>query len=220
MAVYPVRFLPTAPPLDGVGRAGSWSSLPDLGPFVRHDGAPARLATHARLGYDEQRLYVAFHCLDDDVWGTFRNRDDPIYDEEVVEVFLDPAGTGARYFEIEVSPHNVVLDGVNTWADGELTWDARWDCAELVTAVACEAALDRPETVDTWWSATLAIPFASLGQEQPAPGRRWRANLYRIDRPRRGEPEEYQAWQPTQEPGRDPMYNVPARFGTIEFAGG
>ena len=74
------------------------------------DGKPTQLRTTARLTWDDEALYVAFDCEDPDVWGTFRNRDDPLYTQEVVEIFVDADADGRTYDEIEVSPHNVVFD--------------------------------------------------------------------------------------------------------------
>ncbi|NUP99590.1 MAG: carbohydrate-binding family 9-like protein [Armatimonadetes bacterium] len=205
----------TPPPLDG-RLSGVWLAGAEVRPLPQHDGRPAIQETAVRLVYDSHHLYVAFRCHDNDIWGTLHERDDPIYDEEVVEVFLDPEGAGRRYFEIEVSPHNVVLDGINTWDNGELRWDDSWDCAGLRTAVAMDGDAGPELTADRWWSATLAIPFDALGLAAPRAGEAWRANLYRIERSRRTG-EEFQAWRPTQQPGEPPMYNVPARFGWLEF---
>lgn len=214
MRAYRVPRIARPPTLDGGWDSEGWSTLPPLGPFLRHDGEPARQETWARLGHDGHRLYIAFRCADTDVWGTLRERDSAIYNEEVVEVFLDVEGVGARYFEIEVSPHNVVLDGINTWSGGELQWDPSWDCNGLRTAVRVDGVIDDPHHEDTGWSVTMAIPFASLGVTAPTS---WRANLYRIDVDRRRQLAEYQAWSPTQEPGEAPFFNVPARFGRLDF---
>ncbi|MBI2300357.1 MAG: carbohydrate-binding family 9-like protein [Armatimonadetes bacterium] len=112
---YLVRFLVEPPPLDGRWDQGSWAAAEVIGPFLRHDGTTARYPTEARLGYDDEYLYAAFYCLDDDIWGTFRQRDQPLYDEEVVEVYLDVDEDGRNYFEFELSPHNVVFDCINSW---------------------------------------------------------------------------------------------------------
>ena len=40
--------------------------------------------------YNQQALFVRFDCDDRDIWGISTQRDDPIYDEEVVEVFIGP----------------------------------------------------------------------------------------------------------------------------------
>ncbi len=206
-----------APPLDGVGRTGSWAAAAALPRFVLHDGQPTRQATTARLCYDEAALYVAFEVADDDIWGTYRERNSPIYDEEVVEIFLDLTGEGECVFEFEVSPHNVVLDGVNLRQGRKFDWDDTWSCDGLVTAVAVDGQLDDVSTRDTGWTVTLAIPFAGLGRQTPVPGERWRANLFRIERSRRGEGDEYQAWCATQDAGAAPLYCVPERFGWLVF---
>ncbi len=39
-----------------------------------------------------------------------RKRDDPLYTQDVVEIFIDADADGRTYDEIEVSPHNVVFD--------------------------------------------------------------------------------------------------------------
>lgn len=218
MQVVNVPRVSVAPPLDGVGRTGSWTSAVALPRFVLHDGQPTRQATTARLCWADTALYIAFEVGDDDIWGTYRERNSPIYDEEVVEVFLDLTGEGECVFEFEVSPHNVVLDGVNLRRGDKFDWDDTWSCDGLVTAVAVDGQPDDLSTTDTGWTATLAIPFAGLGRSTPVPGERWRANLFRIDRPRRGGSDEYQAWCPTQGTGAPPLYCVPARFGTLVFA--
>ena len=65
----------------------AWEGVPALPPFVLADGSkPAIQQTVARVCYDEDALYVRFDCQDRDIWATSTQRDDPIYDEEVVEV--------------------------------------------------------------------------------------------------------------------------------------
>lgn len=214
-----VKFLSTPPPIDGIGKAGSWAEATRLGPLKRHDGEAARQATRALLGYDERHLYLAFQLVDDDVWGTFREDGEALYQEEVVEVFLDPLGTGVRYFEIEVSPHNAVLTGRNYWEGRTLRFEQDWSCPGLVTRVTVEGSVDDPSDEDRGWAVTMAIPFEALGVAPPGPGDAWRANLYRIDRSRRGPGDEFQAWSPTQSAGEPPDFNVPDRFGRVEFSG-
>ena len=68
-----------------------WQPLSTLTPFMLADGSgPAEQQTTVRACADDQALAVHFHCLDRDIWGDFRKRDDPIYEEEVVEIFLSP----------------------------------------------------------------------------------------------------------------------------------
>src|SRR5205807_618225 len=63
------------------------------------DGRPVRFRTEAKVAWDPQNLYVAFDCEDPDVWGTLKNHDDPIYNESVVEIFVDANADQKTYNE-------------------------------------------------------------------------------------------------------------------------
>jgi hypothetical protein len=215
-----------------------WERAAVLGAFILADGsAAAEQPTTVRLGGDRRALYVRFDCADRDAWGTYRRRNDPIYREEAVEVFLAPGEAAPRrYWEIEVSPLGVVFAARidhSTGRRADLLADTSWECRGLEWQVgAGDAAQD-------WWAA-LAIPWAAvvsvgspLGEtditlrrlgagagpdpEPAAAGcRRWRANFYRIERPRGGRAE-FSCWSPTlTEP---PDFHRPARFGRLELDG-
>ena len=79
-------------------------------------GGKCAQTTTARMCWDDKRLYVAFDCADKDILATMTKRDELLFHEEVVEVFLEPSGDLKRYFEIEVSPRNVIFDAtiINT----------------------------------------------------------------------------------------------------------
>jgi len=202
--------------VDGELDEFTWSIAPQVGRFrsIReHSGTP-QLPTQAMLAWDDANLYVAFVCADPRPWGTMMERDMHLWDEEVVELFLDPDGDGRDYPELEVSPHNVVVDLLIP-APGEISADeaAKWDIAGLKTAVGKHAA---------GWTVEMAIPWASLGEsgfdEAPAIGDKWRVGLYRIERPGGPKPDrddsqdQYQAWAPTEK-----SFHEPDRFGTVEF---
>ena len=144
-----------------------------------------------------------FRAEDDYAWATHTQRDAPLYEEEVVEVFLDPVGDLACYFEIEVNPLNTVLDLVLRRNRSGYVKDIAWQCEGLRTAI-----LAGPK----FWCAELSIPFASLTSERPTAGARWRANFLRIDRPH-DSARELSAWSPTSYPN----FHLPERFGFIEF---
>jgi hypothetical protein len=160
------------------------------------------------VGADAGALYVRFQCEDSEPWGTMRQRDDPIYEEEVVEVFLAPgAGDPRAYFEYEVSPLGVLFDAriENPHARrSDMRIHTAWDCA----GIRWEAGLHP----GGWWAA-LALPWASMTDGAPVPPV-WRANFYRIDRPRTGAPE-YSGWSPTL--ADPPDFHLPARFGVLEL---
>jgi len=112
LPVYTCPKVTTPPIIDGKLDDAAWKCAPAVELVNTVDGAPVKWTTKARMCWDDTCLYVAFDCVDQDVWGTMLKRDDPIYEEEVAEVFLCPDRNLARYFEIEVSPHNTVWDGI------------------------------------------------------------------------------------------------------------
>jgi len=72
--------------------------------------ADSAVLTLVKTCYDENALFIAFICNDPDIWSTFTQRDEHLWKEEVVEVFLDVDQEPNSYVEIEVSPANVLFD--------------------------------------------------------------------------------------------------------------
>ena len=167
------------------------------------DGGPPQQSTAVRSVWDADEWRVLFDLSDAHVWATLTERGAMLYEEEVVEVFVDPVGDLEAYFEIEVNPLNAVLEVVARRNRSGYTKDFAWRCAGLRTAARRTAA---------GWCAELAIPFRSLVAKPPRTGAKWRANFCRIDRPL-GVERELSAWSP---PGRG-SFHTPERFGGVEF---
>lgn len=189
-----------------------WHELTPLPPLLHAGGGGmAAQQTEVRPCHRDGWLYVQFTCHDQDIWGTYSQRDDPIYDEEVVEVFLAPgSATPIEYAELEVSPNGVLLDAwiVNpTGERDDMSADVAWDCPNL------EWQAGRDDGQNRWW-AIFGIPLRALVGEVEIP-RVWRANFYRIERPRLGN-EEFSCWAPTLTEPAD--FHKPSRFGRIVLA--
>ena len=188
-----------------------WEAAATLPPFTLAAGSgPAQQQTVTRICYNDQALFVRFDCADRDIWGTLRQRDDPIYDEEVVEVFIGPGEeTPIDYYEFEVSPHGVMLDLTVHSPNGNrngMVADFAWDCPGL------EWAAGYDEAAQHWW-AVMVLPWASIGAPGQLP-KLWRANFYRIERPH-DSAAEFSCWSPTLTDPAD--YHRPARFGLLEL---
>ena len=195
----------------------SWELAPRVGAF-RNIRSPddGVLPTQAAMLWDDRNLYVAFVCKDPRPWSTMFKRDSFLWTQEVVEVFLDPDGDGRDYPELEVSPHNVVVDLLIPEPPGAGTDPAvaaRWDIAGLRTSVSKRSA---------GWTVEIAIPWGSLADagvdRAPNYGDVWRVGLYRIERPGGSgseQPPQLQAWSVTEK-----SFHEPARFGRVEFVQG
>ena len=216
MHTYCCRHVDRALELTGTITDPAWELADPVQLVLTADGSTARQPTTVRLLWSDEHLYVAFHCVDTDVWGTFRNRDDNICSEEVVEVFIDPRARGRSYIEIEVSPHNVIYDLyiLNDPRFGRIRALKQWDCLGLMTQVHVEGPIDTREDDNAYWACEMAIPHIEIHDAPnipPQPGDQWRVNLYRIDRHKTGD--EFQAWSPTGIVN----YHIPDRFGVLEF---
>ncbi len=184
----------------------------ELPPLKKADGSgEARFATKVELAWDEQGLEVVFTCQDEDAWGSFERRDDPIWQEEAVEVFLAAGAEDPKlYFEVELSPKGVLFDARVENPDSRrdtMQVDVGWDWEGI------ESRVEKlPERQD--WRGRLFLPWRGLGLEAPPPV--LRANFYRIDRPR-GQEADFICWSPTL--ASPPDFHKPARFGTLLLEG-
>lgn len=172
-----------APAIDGKLDDAAWAAAPAVDLVASFDGRPVQRKTKARVTWDDQFVYVAFDCEDPDVWGTLRQKDDPIYNEEVVEVFFDANGDGRSYNELQVSPHNVQFDASFVARRSDLETAKKWESG-MVTAVQVRGTLDDDKDQDQGWSAEMKIPIASLTEVPHVPPQKgdvWRFNLYRLE---------------------------------------
>jgi hypothetical protein len=141
-----------------------------------------------------------------------RRRDEHLWHEEVVEVFLQADTRVPNYIELEVNPLGTLLDIYLLDRRKNLPYES-WNSAGLRWAVRVDGSVDgRPG--DRGWSCEIALPLedvATAPHLPPRPGDRWRMNLYRVE----SRPEALGlAWSPTMEGD----FHVPSMFGEITFS--
>jgi hypothetical protein len=170
-----------------------------------------------KLTYDDEALYLAWSCADQDIQATFTNRDSKFWEEEVVEFFVTAKDLN-RYFELQWNPLGGVFDaiidndldehGVSKAFHGDWSYTAKG----MTNAVRVKGTVNNSTDRDEYWQVEVRLPFADLGQATPRVGEVWRANFYRFNRTQ-GQPVEELSWSPTLLPG----FHQPTRFGYLEF---
>jgi hypothetical protein len=184
---------------------------------------PAPYETRFRALWSPAGLALRFDADDSSPWHTMTRKDEHLWDEEVVEIFVDLDRSGRDYYELEINPANVVCDlrMISPWPDKK--GDVAWDLAGLETRVHARKGAGRA----TGWTATAFLPwsgFASLPSSgritlPPKPGDAWRFNVFRIERP--GGPKSpekdavFAAWSP---PSVSSFHDAGA-FRDLVFAG-
>jgi hypothetical protein len=183
---------------------------------------PERYRTVFRALWSRHALYARFDAADSDPWHTMTRHDDRLWEEEVVEVFLDPSGLGVDYFELEISPANVTCDLRVRAPYPDLVSELAWNHAGLATAVrawrgAAGDSAGWTATAEMPWDGFRALPVPESVALPPRGGDSWRFNAFRIKRP--GGPAHpadgviLEAWSATG----TPSFHVPSAFRPLRF---
>jgi hypothetical protein len=183
-------------------------------------GAP-RYRTHFRAVWTDEALAVRFDVHDDRPWHTLGHRDACLWEEEVVEVFLDPTCSGTDYAELEISPANVVCDLHIARLEPERDVRLDWNFTALRTEVHRHGPADD-------WTAIAWLPFRDFSTLSPqvaaclpvTVGKVWHFNVFRIKRPHGpAEPDRdaiYAAWSVPD----GQTFHTPAAFRPLRFTDG
>ncbi len=212
MKTYHVRKAGQPVPVEENIVTGPWRGAEAVELLDCISGEIPGMSTHCKLLWDDTYLYVGYQAEDDTIVATYTERDDPLYEEDVVELFLAPAPGLKYYYEFNFSPRNVILDAIVLNDDGragvgrgDLMTLTEWDCTGLQMTSRMK---------NDGWVVTAAIPFAQLhfaGNHPPQPGETWRANLCRIEY---GGPDtEFSAWSPPEILD----FHTTEKFGQIVF---
>src|SRR5215470_4474033 len=181
---YEVSRVTTKLDIDGKLNERAWADAPPVGAFVNNrDGSPTKLVTEAKILYDQNFIYFGFRSVDTNVWSTMKKRDEHLWLEEVVEVFLQADPSIPNYIELEVNPLGTMLDIYLINTRKPLHYES-WNSEKLRWAVSVDGTVDGKEN-DRGWSCEIALPLediATAAHLPPREGDRWRLNLYRVEK--------------------------------------
>ena len=198
--------------IDGKLNETMWQKTELVGDFVNNlDGSKSAYKTEARILYDDNFIYFAFRCVDDNIWATMKRRDEHLWNEEVVEVFLQADPNQPSYIELEVNPLGTMLDLYMLATRKPLHYES-WNSEKLRWGVHVTGTVDG-KPGDREWTAEIALPMEDIvtaPHRPPQPGDRWRMNLYRVEQ----KPDVAGlAWSPTLQDD----FHVLSRLGEIVF---
>jgi len=214
---YTASFAESNIDIDGVLDENIWKNSETVSLKINETGedvSDSSIMTWVKTCYDKQNFYIAFECNDTDIRSEFSNRDDHLWENDAVEIFIDTDGTLNTYYEIQVSPKNVLFDAhleipTKTDDDEIITFDAEG----IQTAVSVDGTLNMMEDIDKKWTVEIAIPIAELNEEIAIiDSGSWRMNFFRMNHDLKGERPEL-GWSPTYGDFHDP-----SKFGVLKFS--
>lgn len=213
---YDVKRASTPIVVDGRLDDAAWirASAPVTLQFLWDNQTGAKQKTAARVMWDAQALYLGFEADDADITARFLQRDDPTYQDDAVEFFVNPdPKQEAVYYGFEMNVRGVLYDYLNY---NSRTLFKRWDATGMQIATTMRGTLNERTDTDTGWTLEAAIPwsnFEELSRRPPAAGAVWKANFNRWDgvAPAR----RMSIWSDPQNTTSWP--HVPARFGELVF---
>ena len=190
---YRARRATSPPTIDGRLDDEAWAACEKTTPFVDLiSGKSTMHETRAAITWDEKYLYIGFWVDEPNVDAKYLERDDPIYYDNDVEVFI--AGKDA-YYEFEINAHETVYEGFFVWEeaylrgaydqDPQLKQDAPkkqmfngvgfknhprgkriaflgYDFPNFKAAVHVDGTLNDDSDIDQGWTVELAFPWAEM----------------------------------------------------------
>ena len=202
--------------LDGKFDEPVWKSAQGVELVNTISGTPDLPRTLVKSAWDDTNLYVAFDVEDDILRSTFTKDDDHLWEQDTVEIMLDPDGDGNNYVELQVSPGNKRFD---TRYDsrrtprpfGHLDYNSG-----LKSGVKLNGTLNDSVRDDSY-AVEIAIPWTAfttgeMKHTKPTAGSTWRLNYFVLDA-RNDHEQRAVGWSPP----RVGDFHVPRRFGTILF---
>lgn len=204
-----VRIPVTAASIDVNGSMDEpeWSRAARVVLKDNQTGGRVRHWTAVKVFRSSDFLFIGFQCSDDSIYATLSARDEPLWKEEVVEVFLDPTGEGREYLEIEVNPIGTLFDAwVKFGPDIDFDKARSFNLRQIRVATKINRRKTNPRAT-RGWTCEIAIPLSELPVRCSSD---FRINFTRIDLVEGKHA--YQAWSPTYR-----WFHVPEKFGRAKF---
>lgn len=183
---------------------------------------PEKYTTSFRALWDDAGLYLRWDAADPDPWWTMTKRDEWLWQEEVVEIFLDIDGSGTNYAEVEISPGNVICDVRMVTPFPNKQMDYSWNLEGLESRVhftknATGVKTGWKATAFLPWSGFKTLPSAASVTFPPKDGQGFRFNVFRVERPNGKKDPEKDAVEVAWSKPPVESFHVPSAFRSFVF---
>jgi len=172
--------------ISGNGAAKNWTNT-DWITIPQRNSNGADYNTKAKVLYSETGMYFLFSCEDKKLTNTMQADFVNLWDEDVIEVFLQPDDKRPAYLEYELSPLNYELaimvynekGKLNSWMPFHYGDDRKTRHATSVTG-----GEKKSNATVSGWMTEVFIPYKLMKpvlDAAPTSGTKWEGNLFRID---------------------------------------
>ncbi len=151
----PAARISVPPKIDGHPDESFWKTAAVAGHFVEYaprNGTLPALPTEIRLAYDDMALYILAIMYDprpDSICREMGRRDQiESLNTDYISFDILPYNDGLNMYEFKVSPANLQNDCKYSAVGQDITWDAVWESAAIIT--------------DSAWITELKIPYSAL----------------------------------------------------------
>lgn len=215
--VYQVRKVKEKITIDGRLNEKAWSQAEPITLMFPWDSQKGiKQKTTVRLLWDRENLYVAYECVDQDITARHENHDDPVYEDDCVEIFIKPNADLNLYYGLEMNARGVLYDYFFKFPE-EAKKEFDLEGVQLKTEL--RGTLNKRQDKDQGWTLELAIPLKNFSELAPSvpikAGDEWHVQINR--------------WDGTEDVGRrlsmwthsglkDTNPHNPERFGRLVFS--
>jgi len=132
-------------------------------PFNKKEKVEAPKTTW-RLLWDNKNLYLAYDCVDVDLVAPKIPRDDHVYQNDCVELFLLPDFRFRTYWELIISPSGSIYDSIqcknfDQWGCNSRTVET---IKGLQVGIDIRGTLNTPGDQDQGYTVEVAFPFSEM----------------------------------------------------------
>jgi len=175
--------------IDGIADEKAWQGVAYSTPFVDIlTGKKVEYSTQFKSIRDEKNIYFFVKLEEPHLRGLMTTPDTSLYNENCVEIFIDPDNDGKNYLELEINALETTFDLVmdQPYSKGGKP-DISYKVKGLQHRIKVEGSVNNPNDIDQYWTIEISIPLATIFELSKFEPKEteffWRIHLARVQFP-------------------------------------